>query len=281
MIVTDDAALGVLVVIENVALFPPAGTTTLAGTAARAGLLDFNSTVVAAGTFADRLTLPTAVAPPLILAGLIPTADSAAACTVSVAERVIPLAVAEMATPTVVATGLVAAVNVALRAPAAIVMPAGTLAAAAFALRRVTDSDAAAGPVRVTVPRLALPPPTDVGLNATALSAAGMTVSVAVFVTVPSLADSVTVAFALTGLLVTVNATLVAPAGTTTVAGTVAPARLLEVSATVAAAVALAVSAIIPVAVAPPVTDTGLTVIEASAIGAGFTVSVADRVMPP
>ena len=69
-------------------------------------------------------------------------------------------------------------------APAATVMLAGTCAAAVLLLVRVTTAPPdGAGPVKVTVPVDDVPPITEVGLRVTEVSAAAVTVKVAVFVT--------------------------------------------------------------------------------------------------
>ena len=82
------------------------------------------------------------------------------------------------------ATGAVVTLNVAVVAFGAMVTPAGTLAAAVLLLPSVTSAPpAGAGPFSVTVPVDELPPRTDVGLNETELSVAGVTVKVAVLVT--------------------------------------------------------------------------------------------------
>ena len=81
------------------------------------------------------------------------------------------------------ATADVVIVNVALVAPAAIVTLAGTCAAAVLPLVRVTTAPAdGAGPVRVTVPVEDVAPITAAGLSVTDVSAAAVTVKVAVLV---------------------------------------------------------------------------------------------------
>ena len=75
-------------------------------------------------------------------------------------------------------------VNVAVVAPAATVTLAGTCAAVVLLLVRVTTAPPdGAGPVKVTVPVEDVPPITEVGLRLTEVSAAAVTVKVAVFVT--------------------------------------------------------------------------------------------------
>ena len=81
-------------------------------------------------------------------------------------------------------TAEVVTVNVALVAPAATVTLAGTWAAVVLLLVRVTTAPPdGAGPVKVTVPVDEVPPITELGLRLTEVSAAAVTVRVAVFVT--------------------------------------------------------------------------------------------------
>jgi len=71
-----------------------------------------------------------------------------------------------------VATGLVVTVKVAVVAPAATVTLAGTCAAAALLLDRVTTAPpAGAAPLNLTVPVDEAPPSTEMGLRATELRA--------------------------------------------------------------------------------------------------------------
>ena len=82
------------------------------------------------------------------------------------------------------ATAEVVIVKIDVVAPAATVTLAGTRAAAVLLLVRVTTAPpAGAGPVKVTVPVDDVPPITEVGLRVTEVSAAAVTVKVAVFVT--------------------------------------------------------------------------------------------------
>ena len=81
-------------------------------------------------------------------------------------------------------TAEVVIVNVALVAPAATVTLAGTWAADVLLLVRVTTAPPdGAGPVKVTVTVDEVPPITELGLRLTEVSAAAVTVRVAVFVT--------------------------------------------------------------------------------------------------
>ena len=81
------------------------------------------------------------------------------------------------------ATADVVIAKVAVVAPAATVTLAGDCAAAVLLLVRVTTAPLdGAGPVKVTVPVDEVPPSTEVGLSLTEVSAAAVTVRVAVFV---------------------------------------------------------------------------------------------------
>ena len=81
-------------------------------------------------------------------------------------------------------TALLVTVKVAVVAPAATVIEAGTVAAAVLLLVSVTTvPPVGAAPFRVIVPVLFAPPVNDVGLRDKAESATGFTVSVAVLLT--------------------------------------------------------------------------------------------------
>jgi len=98
---------------------------------------------------------------------------------------------------------------------------------------------------------------------------AGVTVSVAVRVTLPATAVIVTGVEAVTVVVAMEKVALVAPCATVTLAGTVA-AALLSLSETAKPpAGAAAVSVTVPCDVLPPVTDDGLTDTVESAAGAG------------
>ena len=91
--------------------------------------------------------------------------------------------VADIVTLVDVATDLVVTVKVALALPADIITLAGTLATAVELLERVTTAPAVgAGPESTTVPVEGEGPMTLVGFNVRVVSAAAVTVRVAVFV---------------------------------------------------------------------------------------------------
>ena len=80
------------------------------------------------------------------------------------------------------ATAWLATAKVAEVAPAGIVTDAGTVAAAELELSSTLAPPVGAGPPRVAVPCALTPPVTEDGVTETPVSAAGSTVSVAVFV---------------------------------------------------------------------------------------------------
>ena len=130
--VTDVEAVTALVVTANVALVAPAATVTLAGTAAADPLLERATTAPPVGAAPPSVTVPVDGVPPLTVAGLSATEDSAAAVagfTVSKVVLVVPPYDAEMVIGVGAVTALVVTVNVALVAPAATVTLAGTVAA--------------------------------------------------------------------------------------------------------------------------------------------------------
>ena len=96
----------------------------------------------------------------------------------------VPPLVAEIVTDFEVVTALVVTVKVAVVLPAGTVTLASTVATDVLLLVRVTTAPPdGAGPVKVTVPVDDVPPITEVGLRVTEVSAAAVTVKVAVFVT--------------------------------------------------------------------------------------------------
>ena len=157
-------------------------------------------------------------------------------------------------TDVAVVTAVVAIGKFAVSAPAATVTLAGTLATVALLLDSVTTAPAAgAAVVKVTVPVLALPPATLVGLtvNKDKLDAAGgagggLTVNTAVRVTPAKVAEIVTGVEAVTAVVVMVKVALVAPAATVTLAGAAATVALALLRLTTVPVGAAAVKVTVP-----------------------------------
>jgi len=181
VIVTEALLATGLVVTVNVAEVAFAGTVTLAGTWAAATLLLARvTTAPPVGAALLSVTVPVEEVPPTTEVGLNVTVLTPLANTLRAADRFIPY-VPEIMTTTVLATGLVVTVNVAVVAFAATVTLAGTRAAFVLVLERVTTAPPnGAGPVRVTVPVEVFPPVTEFGLRATEVKVAAVTVRVAV-----------------------------------------------------------------------------------------------------
>ena len=153
-------------------------------------------------------------------------------------------------TDVAVATAVVAIEKFAVSAPAATVTLAGTLATVALLLDSVTTAALAGAAVKVTVPVLALPPVTLVGLtvNKDKLDAAGggLTVNTAVRVTPAKVAEIVTGVEAVTAVVVMVKVALVAPAATVTLAGAAATVALALLRLTTVPVGAAAVKVTVP-----------------------------------
>jgi len=173
MVAVVEAATAMVATV-NVALVAPAGTVTLPGTDAAAALLESETAAPPAGAGAFKVAVPVEGDPPVTLAGLTASAESAGGITVSDAVCDAPLpSVAEIATAVDAATAVVVTVKVALEAPAGTVTLAGTEATAALLLERVTVAPPArAGPLSVTVPVEGLVPVTLAGASASETRAA-------------------------------------------------------------------------------------------------------------
>ena len=142
-------------------------------------------------------------------------------------------------------------------APAATVTEEGTVAEERLLVRVTVLPPLGAAPLSVTVPVELVPPVTVVGLSANPVkvTATGLMVNGAVFVTEPRLAVIVAVVTDDTKVVEAVNEALVAPAEMNTDDGTVA-LELLDESETLAPPDgAAAVSDTVPVELVPPVTD--------------------------
>src|SRR5216117_4134702 len=211
------------------------------------------------------------------------------AVTVSVAVRLAPPKAPPIVTGVAAVTAVVVIEKLALSAPAVTVTLAGTLATVVVLLDSVTIAPpVGAAVVNVTVPVLAAPPTTLVGLTVTedklAGGGGGLTVSTAVREAPPKVPEIVTGVATVTAVVVMEKFALSAPAATVTLAGTLATVALVLDKVTMAPPVgAAAVNVTVPVLPVPPTTLAGLTVTEdkVGAAGTGLTVSTAGRVTPP
>jgi hypothetical protein len=135
----------------------------------------------------------------------------------------------------------------------------GKVAFALFDDRLTTVPPWPAGPFKVTVPVEVLPPATAAGKSVTVISDAGVIVSVAVWLEVPSVPVSIADVRLETPVVVTVNVAELAPAAITTVAGTVAQETLEERWIVAPPVGAGPLSVTVPVEDVPPTTDVGAT----------------------
>src|SRR5712692_7338768 len=246
-------------------------------------------------TWLGRAPLPSRRSWPAFSSARVIVGGRAGGATVSPAVRVAVPSDAMMVTGVDAVTELAVTVKLAPLAPPGMVTLAATLATDVLLLERVTSAPPAGAPaLKVTVPAEDVGPTTLVGFSAKLESVTGaggggggVTLSRAVIVVVPSMAEMVTGVDAVTDTVVTVNVALVAPATIVTLAGTLATAALLLESDTNAPPLGAAeVSVTVPVEPLPPTRLEGLNVsddnVAAGGGGAsGFTVKVADWVTPP
>ena len=174
----------------------------------------------------------------------------------------VPFAVAVTDTLVSAATADVVTANVADDCPAATVTDAGTVTEALPLTSAITRPPVGAGPFVVTVPTAAFPPIRLVGLMVTDTGVVRTTDTVAVLLMAAAVAVIVAETSETTAVVVTLKLAVVAPAGTTTLAGTVTPARFDD-SVTVTPPVPAAdARLIVPVATDPPTIVVGSTVTE-------------------
>jgi hypothetical protein len=166
VIVAADAVPTTLVVIGNVAIALPIGTTTDAGTMTFALLL-VSVTVVAAVTTSVSVTVPTAATPPTTGDGAAVMLPTVRIRTANVPVTVVPLAFAEMSILRVAVTAVVVTVKVTNVLPLGTITVAGTDAAALEDDNCTVIPATGAAPVRVTVPTVVFPPRTAGGANVT------------------------------------------------------------------------------------------------------------------
>lgn len=283
-IVTAVEAVTEVVVTVKLALVAPVATVTLAGTLAAVASSESDTTAPPEGAAALKVTVPVEELPPWTVVGDSDRAESVGAgggaalpFTVSVAVRETPFAEAVMVVVRVVSATTVQTGKVALLSPPGTVIVAATVAAAVFELVRETTRPpgGAAPPLRKMVPVTLWPPVTVAGESpredGTTGGGGGVTVS-AVLLVAPKVPVMVTDVDAVTDTVLTVKVTLVAPAGTVTLAGTLAAAELSESVTTAPPVGAAAVKMAVPCEVSPPTTSVGLSVIVESAAGAACAV---------
>ena len=208
-----------LVVTVKVAVVAFAATVTVDGTwAAAVLLLDSVTTVPPDAARPLMVTVPVVVVDPVTDAGATETELTAGPLTVKLAFWVDPY-VADMVSGVLADTGLLVTVKVAVVALAATVTVAGTCAAALLLLDRViTAPPAGAAPFKVTVPVDELPPVRELGFRLREEATGAVTVRFA-FCVEPKVADMTIDVLDATGLVVTVNVAVVAPALTITETG--------------------------------------------------------------
>jgi len=170
-----------VVVIVNVAVVLPAGTATVAGTAAAELLSDRDTVVPPEGAAPFRVTVPVEELPPITVLGLKLKPLTEGGLIVKAAVLV-TLYTADTVTEVATATGVVVTVKVAVVAPGATVTLAGTWAALLLSDTVMTMPVAGAGPFSRTVPVDELPPTTDEGAKLTAVNDGELMVMTAVFV---------------------------------------------------------------------------------------------------
>jgi len=183
--VTDGFEDTGLVVTVNVAVVAPAGTVTLGGTcAALRLLLESVTTDPPVGAGPVNLTVPVDELPPVTELGLtvmpLPLPVSVGDVTVKLPVLLTPY-VPVIVTAVLADTGVVVTVKLAVVAPAATLMLAGTCAADVLLLDRATTAPpVGAAAAKVTVPVDEVPPSTDAGFIVTLLSDPVMTVRLVV-----------------------------------------------------------------------------------------------------
>jgi hypothetical protein len=196
------------------------------------------------------------------------TAASIVRAAVFVTEPALIVIVADV----FVDTGLVVIGNVTDVLPAGIVTEPGTPAEGELLDRSRANPPLGAGPLIVTVQLDDVPPMTVVGLRLTEVTTGASTVTVAVFVTCPSVAEIVAVTLEATASVFTVKVADVAPAATVTADGTVASGELLDKFIGTPPVGAAETIVTVPVDNVPPVPELGLT--ETELTGGGYIVSI-------
>jgi hypothetical protein len=175
----------------NVAVVPPAATTTVDGTEAFV-VLEANVTdnpPVGAGPLI--VTDPVADDPPMTVVGLNVNPVRTGGLIIRVAETVVPPSVAEIEAEVAVATAVVVMEKVTLVEPLGTTTVAGTTALELPEVKLTVMPPVGAGPLNVSVPDAVLPPVTEVGETVRPAGNGAVIVSVALALIPPSAAEIV------------------------------------------------------------------------------------------
>ena len=284
--VTAWFAVTVPAVAVNVALVAPDATVTDAGAVSAVLLSETVTADPPLGAAPESVTVQVEAAPETTLAGAQPRllTVTAAGVTVTLAVFELPLSDAVTVTAWFAVTVPAVAVNVALVAPDATVTDAGAVSAVLLSETVTTDPPLGAAPETVTVQIEAAPETTLAGAQPRLLTvtAAGVTVTLAVFELPLSDAVTVTAWFAVTVPAVAVNVALVAPDATVTDAGAVSAVLLSETVTTDPPPGAAPESVTVQVEAAPDTTDAGAQprLLTVTAAGGTVTVTVAVFELP-
>ena len=122
-----------------------------------------------------------------------------------------------------------------------------------------------------------MPPASLEGVTVTVAKEGGRTKSVAVSVTVPTVADIVADAWARTGEVFSVSVALGIPSGTVTVVAVVTSALLLETVKVVPPAGAIPLRYTVPIEGVPPTTDVGVRIMPVGTAGVTMNPLVAEE----
>jgi hypothetical protein len=258
---TGVGAETVLVVIVTIADVVPAGMVTGVVTAATAGLellSAIGAPPVGAGPASVRVPVDDTV--PNTVGGTRVT-EASGGVTLNVAVDVTPPYVAVIVTGVVVGTLYVVIVKVWVVEPLGTVTGLTTVAAAGVSLVTLTAAPPiGAGPVRVIVP-VAVSPPIRLGAETETPDNVGVIVKGTLSVTLPNVADRLTVVLAVTIALVILNVAVVEPVGMVTVTGTAARRALAVVRLTISPLLPACPEMVtVPVDVWPPTCGFGAAV---------------------
>jgi len=263
----------------NVAVVLPAAIVTVEGTVAALELLLREMMTPPVAAVPLIVTVPVADVPPTTVDGATETETRDGGVTVSPAVRETVPVLAVIVALFCAATAVVLTVKLAPLLPAATVTVAGTVAAALLLDKLTTTPPVPALPLRLTVPLEVAPPATVVGLRLNCDNAGGVSVSVAVCETAPSVALMVAEVCLLTPVVMIANVAELLPAPTVTVLGTTAEVLLLDNVTVTPEGPASPVSVTVPIAPLPPTSEVGLTVTDPRV--AGVTARVADSLEVP